>query len=224
MGFVTGGVDMSVLKRKLRLIHQSVAEPSGASDAALTEIMQGVMKKIVQETPTDTNRMVRGFTIAANDVGLGPFAVPDIQPSKYLPLLRSRLSRQLRRLSIFANFIKKKDGENSKNYRKIVKNRDRAKQELGSLTGTSILILNKGRGVEFTVRNKVYGGQGLRSRTPTDGLRFTIINKEPHAIIRERLTRTVASALNIFKRAGGRRARRTFLAKIKKKSGVGSAS
>jgi len=214
---ISGGCDMSVFKRKVAALRRGSAD---GADAALTEIMKGVMGRILSETPKDTNRMIRGFVMAANDVGLGPFPVPDVQPSKYLPMLRSRLARQLRKLSNFAAFIKRQEGEKSKSYRKIVKNRDRAKLELESLTGTSILILNKGRGVEFTVRNKIYGGIGYRGRTPVDGLRFTIINREPHAIIRERVSRTVASAINMFRGAGLKRAKRTFIIKAKAKAGM----
>jgi len=206
----TSGVDISKFRGKVTAIRKAMPP---AMVAGLTEVMDAAMVKIMDGSPRDTNRMVRGFAMAANMAKLGPYAVPTVTASKYFPQNLRDLRNQLRRLYRFRSFLVRFGAKTGSALRTIDKDIERATAALQQVDATAILVINKGRGVELTVRTKLYGGSGART-IEGDKLNFTIVNHEPHALIRERTARLVASALATIKASGGRRVRTIMLRKI----------
>jgi hypothetical protein len=183
--------------------------PGGiTSKEATIMYLHDLMTRIIQATPRDTNRLVRGWIEAANTAGVGPFAAPELKDSQYLDRTKRDLARQLNRLVRYqqmqltsGRWQTRVDGQGTgkptKWYRKLVKDIERAKKQIETVDGTSIKVINKGRRVAITVRNKVYGGTGTLY---FDGQRWLgrFTNKEPHASI---INRTHKSAAGYVKQA-----------------------
>ena len=182
-----------------------------ARTAALTTAMDKAAEQILAKTPVDTRRLVRGFVMAFNQMGLKPRPVPEITESRRKWSKQKKLVRQL----LFLDFKVKTmeavgplDPGATKILRKYTQWRQRAKEELEKFAGDSIIAINKGRGVEITVRNKVYGGRG--AVVQGDGVtRLEGVNLEAHASIRERTDRNVTSSLASLKAGTAIRAVRT---------------
>jgi hypothetical protein len=172
-----------------------------ARTAALTTAMDLAASEILAKTPVDTHRLKRGFVMAFNEMGLKPRPVPEITESKRKWKKQRKLVRQL----LFLDFKVKTmeavgplDPGATKILRKYIQWRQRALEELEKFAGDSIIAINKGRGVEITVRNKVYGGRG--AVVQGDGVtRLEGVNLEAHASIRERTNRNVVSSLSSLK-------------------------
>lgn len=202
-----------------------------ARSAALRVAMQGVMVALINHTPRDTHRMVRGFQMAANQAGLGPFVIDQVRGSrrhlKYLRDLEEQVNAARRKVARWEGW---RDGyirqgrTGQPYYQKILRQLDpnrrgtpgwalkRAEEELAKLRDAdhAVVVENRGRSLKLTVRNTIYGGTGRAFETPT-GSYITITNLEPHAIIQERRKRTVASLLRQSKKLGTMKMKKAFL-------------
>lgn len=204
-----------------RVIHALRGVLPAAADEALKTTMTAACRDIIEQCPVNTHRMKRGFQMGANEAGLGPFSVDAVQPSRFLPSTNRTLKKQLNRLVGFQTYLASVGEQNGKEYKKLTKDIERAKQEIEKLTSTSILIINKGRRIEYTVRSKIYGGTGKFEKT-SGGYRVTVRNLEPHAIIRERAGALVATVLAKTEAYDGRiRARSAMLRKFRAAAGAG---
>ncbi len=209
--------DISKLKARIASYTANMAD---ARMAALVVAVNPAATEILAKTPVDTHRLKRGFAMAFNQMGLPPRVVPEISESKRKWKKQKKLVRQLMFLNFVVSQFEQKfplDRGETKLYQKYYQWRDRAKEELEKFSGDSIVVINKGRGVEITVRNKVYGGRGA----VIEGDRFTRlegVNLEPHASIRERTDRNVTTALASAKGVGGvKTTRGKYLAAIIKR-------
>lgn len=175
------------------------------------DVVQGVMTAIITNVPHDTNRLKRGYAMAANQANLGPFPVPDVQASKYRKDLGNRLSYQIAKFEnsvafweriIQTRYLSKgrkgkwlRDAQSKK--RTAEKRLARAKEEadkFGATDSALVIFRSSKSGLTMTVRDKVYGGEGREiSRPGFHG--YQIHNLEPHASIVEKNTRVVAKAL-----------------------------
>lgn len=191
-------------------IAQVRANAAGAAMTAHKEIVSDVLRKVIDREPRDTHRLVRGWQQAGNAAGLGPFLVEAVRESRKLPGVNRLLKQQLSFWAWVVSEIDKKDKLHTAHGRKAVKNMLRAQQQLELLTGTSIFVVNKGRGVAFTVRPKIYGGTGKSFTADNGHSVVSISNREPHAIIRERMYGTFRAAMAGIRRFGIKRAKRRY--------------
>ncbi len=210
-------VDTSGLRRKLRGIGGNAER---ARRVALTEMLTPAMASIINESPRDTHRLVRGWMMAANGAGLGSYALPPIRPSQFQGLVgaRRRLERQAQRWSAIVARYERQNRTKDKWYRQAVRTRDRAVEELAKLDDTSLVIFGgRGRRLNITVRNKVYGGRG--EMLNAGGRTFVRLhNLEPHASIIEKRNRAVRAALAGLRSMGVRRYGKSYM----KGLGIGS--
>lgn len=65
--------------------------------AGLKQVGNAFGRALITLSPADTNRYRRAWAIAANEAGVGPFAVPEVVPSKYNERLKERLELQAER-------------------------------------------------------------------------------------------------------------------------------
>lgn len=209
----TAGLDDSGLRAKLARYRRN-------APAARLEVLEHATRELVSEVvanePRDTNRLVRGYMLAANQAGVGNFAVPAVKEGSFLKSanIQQRLESQLARWDRIVQSYERK-GRRDKWYNRAVKTRDRAREELAKLDPTSIAIFgnSKKRRLDVTVRNKVYGGKGFRSHVA--GRTFiTIHNLEPHASIVESRNRVVRSAQSRMKAFGVKRYSRAYLRRM----------
>ena len=201
---------------------------SVARDKVLNLQVARVADEIMRTAPRDTNRYVRGYAQAFNQAGVGPLPVPAINPSSHANRIRQRLSRQYRwaarRLAMWygvvpgSTVVTAPGRTKDKWYRKLIKQRDKAWDQIQKFTETSILI--GGRKTQYdlvhgnitnlslsslaTVRDKIYGGEGRRINL---GGRTVIVvkNLEPHTNFVERRSRIMRKALDKARGTGLRR-------------------
>ena len=218
---------------------------SAARRRALVAATRPVVQAVLNKTPRDTNRMARGFELAGNTAGVGPFIVSPVKASRYFNLNRQILGEQaagLRREYQQARSTRiayersnravlkgrgksrRGAGRQSSYYRKLVSQENkllnsfrRAVAQKTQLTESSVLIYNKGRRVNVTVRNRIYGGDGDIIHTRDTSI-CRITNREPHAIIRARANNVVAPALVLGRTLGARSGRREYLRVMKQMS------
>lgn len=220
---------------QLAAINRSTAEGRRSALVAGTKL---IMEKLFEDCPVDTGRMIRGYELAANSAGLGPYPVTPVGPSKYDEVNKALLGdqvagvrdvyRSVRRMRMayekYNRDILKGRGKNkvgrgrqSPYYRKLVADEARwhkalkqaiaQKLEVGP---TSIVMYNKGRKVAYTVRNKIYGGDGEIIETARRAS-CRITNREPHAIVQERSSAVIAPALVWARGAGSRHIASAYL-------------
>ena len=177
-------LDITGLRRKIAAIRR---ESPRALDEVDHRVADGVLSDVIIAAPRDTNRYVRGMAEAANAAGLGPFAVPALRPGKFAAEAKVRLEKQAAKWEAIVRRYEATNRED-KWYRRAVKTRDRAREELAKWDPYATIIFGgKGRKLEVTVRNKVYGGTGLR--LVRDGrVVYILHNREAHASLVAALT------------------------------------
>lgn len=209
---------------------------------ALVAGTRPVVAQVIQRSPRDTNRMARGFELAGNLAGVGPFVVSPVLASRYAGLNKKILGEQaaaVRREYLQARRTRvayersnravlkgrgkgrRGAGRQSSYYRKLLaeenkllKALERAVAQQAQVTESSILIYNQGRTVNITVRPRIYGGDGEIVDLRDRSL-CRITNREPHAIIRNRSRSVVAPALAYGRFTGVRPARGAYLKGLK---------
>jgi hypothetical protein len=223
-------LNMSGYQQKMARLR---ARSPDARDAAAREMMRAVMARVVSETPRDTNRLVRGYMQAANDLGLGPYALPRVANSRGAERQKKRLERQLRQVELllaaalrsvaskerlfetrYARPGRKLDKWGRKykadvarantRVQRLSKVVDRAREQVANFTGAEIVI----------------GGRKVKmGKDPGVSALAQVHNKEPHASIIERRDRIVAAAIGAMRGQGLRRAGKAYLSAL----GVGGA-
>lgn len=208
-----GKVDLTNMRR--RLIQIRLRMPNGRR-AVIDTLMRPAVRAVISNTDRDTNRLARAWMMAANDVGYGPYTLPEVKASKYFP----KAARDLKKQFEFWAFVVRKMEEEKRTkqpaYRRAQKAMLRALEEMESLTQESIVMKNVGRKVELTVRNKVYGGYGWRRSFGLGGIgagydTVHLVNQEAHARAYEKLKRVVARARAMLARVGMRAAKQQYL-------------
>lgn len=204
----------------------------GARKAALRAMVEAAFEPMIREAPRDTNRFVRGWIMAARDVKATRVAVPAVKPSRYraeiLAILEGQvavLARALdRKRGVLDRWYTARGRSVSRGYgarlrREVAaaeRRLRRAVEELAKARGESAALLfdavRGGRRVS-TVRERIYGGSG--AYLEAGGRVFARLhNKEPHARIVERRTGLLRRANSRARRAGLRRAGRSYLASL----------
>jgi hypothetical protein len=152
--------------------------------------------------PMDTGRLWNSFAMAANSLSLagGPFEVKALRPSRFWRSRYGALARQVRRIERFMQMYEREGRTNERYYTKLKNLRERAEQELQKLGGskTAIMMINKGRNLEYTVRTQVYGGRGTSS-VENGRARVQLISLEPHARTANKLTRYMQRIDNVVR-------------------------
>lgn len=219
--------DDDVLRARMRRV---VANRTDARTAALKTLAERMIVYIVRTGPRDTNRFVRAYAMAGNDLGLGPFVAPPIRPGRYQANVR-RLRSQWRK---WAYIVERYEAEGRTHYKGVKKTgpdrgyqkakrlRDRAAKSLEQLLeageGSGAIVIGGRRGAKglsqlASVRTKVYGGQG--AWIISDGRTLARIhNLEPHASIVNRNTRVVTDAVRAARRYGGRRLSEKYVREV----------
>jgi hypothetical protein len=77
-----------------RLAGLSSAAPE-AGETAVQIMAQEFLGSVVDASPRDTNRYVRGWMEAGNKAGVSSYALPQIEPSRFADRFAARLERQL---------------------------------------------------------------------------------------------------------------------------------
>jgi hypothetical protein len=202
------------------ILRQRVAKLINASDGATNLATRAIARMVadsLQRTPVDTARTLRAFSMASNDLGLGPYPVPSLQPSRHYERVLKRLAKQLSRWEAFDRWAREHGQTETKNYRRyVLPNLQRARQAWNDYRAAigqdAVVMMNKGRAVEFTVRLKTFGGEGRVVRDGKGGVAlYRWINKEPHARTVEAKFGTVRHALARARAAGGKTAKKSFL-------------
>lgn len=192
-----------------------------ARQQALRVLTERAVRYIIANAPRDTNRFVRAYQQAGNDLGVGPFVLVPIESGRYMANVR-RLRRQVAlydfRVRAYVNADRmyykgvKKSGLD-KGYVKAKKQLDRAEAELAKLLeageDSGAIVIGGRRKAKSTslsrlatVRTTVYGGEG-RWLVGPDLTAARIVNREPHARLVNRNTRVVTDAVRAVRRYGG---------------------
>lgn len=228
---VTIDYDDKVLQKRLVIV---VGNRRDARTKALRVLVYQTVRYVVQYAPRDTNRFVRAWQQAGNDLGVGPFVLTPIESGRYLANVR-RLRKQVALYDFRVQaYIKadrmyykgvKKSGLD-KGYVRAKKQLDRAEAELAKLLEageeSGAIIIGGRRKAKSTslsrlatVRTTVYGGQGRWIVTPDQTL-ARIHNREPHASIVNRNTFVVSDAMRAVRRFGGRRVAEKYVREVSK--------
>lgn len=206
-------------------MNRVLANRSDARTVALTELVEGFVREVIKTAPRDSNRFVRAYQMAGNDLGFGPFAVAIVTDSRYKANLR-RLQNQVNK---WEYIVRRYEREGRTQYKGVKKTGPdqgyvkakrflkRAELELSKLDETSLVIGGRrgARGVSrlSTVRSKVYGGRG--SWIVAGGSTIARVhNMEPHASIVQRNTRVVSNALWKVGRFGAKRVQEKYVKQV----------
>lgn len=215
-----------------------------ARTAALQEATSDVMDRLLGPggVARDTQRMARGFALAANAAGLRRMTVPAVRRSRnadeHLAVLRRQAQAAARAVERWTRWERRYqlEGRTRQPYYRTkiapALNPDRrgspawvlrrTLEEAAKYAGAldrgfaPLLVHNRGRAVAFTARDRIYGGTGRTLQLP-DVTLIEIRNMEPHAIIQERRRRTVRTLLMAARRGGARlqRAKRIYLRELR---------
>lgn len=218
-------LDISGLKKR---VDSMLAKSADAAGLSVESLMNPVMRQIVGEVPVDTHRLQRGYAMAANQAGLGPFPVPAVNPSKWRDKVNMETAAQIDRFERAVKYWKNiiqyryvaKGRSTGKGYTDALKKlamyekRLRKAQIIAARFGfglESIAIYRSSKtGITVTVRDKVYGGEGKRVQVPGfNGVE--IHNLEPHASIVESYDHTVRDAFAAAKGTGLVRFKNSYL-------------
>lgn len=223
----TLSLDISGLKKRVDSMLRKAEDAAGLSVNAL---MEPVMRQIVENVPVDTHRLQRGYAMAANQAGLGPYPVPSVTTSKYRDKVIGEMAAQIDRFEksvaywkgVLQNrYISKgREGKWKRDAEKKVRmyeGRLRKAQIQAAKFGFSpeaIAIYRSSKtGLTVTARDKVYGGTGKRVKVPGfNGVE--IHNLEPHASIVESYDHTVREAFASARGSGLVRFQNTYLKRI----------
>lgn len=217
-------IDDSTFRKRKALVMNNRLK---AREQALRVLSERFITYIVNNAPKDTNRFVRAYQQAGNDLGLGPYVVAPVLPGRFQANVR-RLQNQVFKWDYIVSRYEregrtmykgvKKNGPD-KGYVKAKALRDRAVEELNKLLeageGSGAIVMGgskKAKGVKrlATVRTQVYGGEG-RWLVGPNTTAARIHNKEPHASIVDRNTRVVSNGMRAVRRFGGQRVSEKYL-------------
>lgn len=221
-------VDYSRFKAKLARIRE---RSHTQREAFVIGIAGSFTQNLVNLSPRDTHRYVRGWMMAARDVGVKVSALPALRPSKNREKIIEALVRQRngavaeenRWLRLKEQWYEKTNRPRKGYYNKIVnesgkarKRVERAEQELEKfLANTDALAIMRGSGaalngyqrmidpkkINLTVRDKVYGGRGRLLK----GQVVTTValqNLEPHSRTVEKYRGVTRKARALLRVAG----------------------
>ena len=211
-------VDTSELRARLMDLRARV--PAITRIAAL-EMNALLAERVAETSPRDTNRFVRGWLLAAMDVGPITVAVPNVaasaRHSEYVDYLNRELRRAQKVLQGIVAVIdlwytsKPNRRRNTPAYRELERKRKKQEKWIGRITeelkklndDPSALLFDKERGNRnySTVRTGVHGGRGVLVRLPGK----TVVrwhNLEAHATIIERKYGIIRNALGATRAAG----------------------
>jgi len=223
-------VDASGLQKRIQLLRRNMPQIS----RQVAQEMNALLAWRVSETsPRDTNRFLRGWLLAAKDVGPIPVIIPALRStsrhSEYIKYLQKELMRLEAERKGLAGMIdfwytsKPNRRRNTPAYRemnarlrKLDKWIVRVKEEIAKAAGDeTVLLMDKERGKRnySTVRVGIYGGEGAIRRIGGKTL-VRWHNKEPHATIIERKYGIIRNAIGMVKRAGLVRVRKTLVREL----------
>lgn len=221
-------LDVSVLQRRLNALRAAMPE---INRNATLEMNALIAQRVAETSPRDTNRFVRGWLLAAKDVGPVGVAVPAVNASsrhdqyvRYLEKEFKRLSRDRDGLKALIDLWYTSKPTRSRNtpayaqmtskLRKIEKWMQRVAEEIQKAKGDeSALLFDKERGGRnySTVRTGVHGGKG-RITLFEDRTFVTWHNLEAHATIIERKYQIMGMALREVKAYGAARVKKSLVA------------
>ena len=217
------GLSVDASRWRGRIDAVTRALPAAARDAAVAG-GRAFVEWMDMYARRDTNRYVRGWQTAFNDIGVGePVRVSRVVNSRkndvYLAVLEKEEARARRELLFRQERLKKrlgytkgKVGRSERREMAIIKKLDtritRIDEEIQKAQGaTGLLFFDMYRGKRSfsTVRTRVYGGRGAVD--VTDGRAVLVLrNLEPHAAILEKRYGFVRAAADGARGQGLRRA------------------
>lgn len=217
--------DMRGLKAKLKRYDAKSREGriEGAKDLA-----RMVVDQLLILTPVDTGTLRNGWRTAAVRVQLGAYPLERVQESRYMRRWVRQLSKQYRRWEGNLQAAIKR-GDSPKEIKRLQKLRDKAFTDMGKffqerdLENFSARVMwAKDRTLNFSVRTKVYGGEGV---IVEEGNTATVLlkNKEPHASLVEKQKRPLAKATTMARQIAGAKLRKLMLRKLKAGEGKAAA-
>lgn len=185
-------------------------------------------------SPRDTNRYIRAWAMAGNAAGVAgaPFPVAAVQNSEFRDQLIQRLESQLgryeRSVKYWSDLLEKRyyipgrtDQWKADAERKLataIKRLGRSQEELDkyiNAEGAIVIFRKAKRGLNVTVRDKVYGGNGWVQWS--NGLPLVVLhNKEGHASIIEKQHRVVSRGRSVVRGAGGKLFGRAYTMRLAK--------
>lgn len=204
-------VNTDGMDRRVRLMRSNLP---GARREILIEAGRFAMEHVRDHAPRDTNRWVAAMMQAGNQAGLGPLPVPEILPSKFGAQALRRLTSQVKFWEWVTRAYEKAGRTGERYYARASFRLNSSRRELDRWDERGVFIgIRSGLRLGIRLRravSEVFGGEGriLMQRRITV---LVIHNKEPHANLVERNTRTwgkaVAAAKAFGVRRGGVRAR-----------------
>lgn len=231
-------VDASQLLAKLE--RARVATPLAAR-GALEVMLQDVAMKVVRGAPRDTQRYIRGWTMAFNDVGVKGLPPVMLRKSRQYGKQLMMLVKQAelwekraaaKRGQLQAWYLDKKrplDRYGVRLEKQVIKLEEiarRAREEVQRFTSARepVILIGRSSG-EWgkrhlaTTRTKVYGGDGLWIVT-SERVLVRLRNREPHARIVESKTKVMWNAMTAARTLGARNARDHFARAVAAASGM----
>lgn len=211
-------LDTRELDRRLGILRRRMGS---VLQGGVHEMNAIIAARVAETSPRDTNRFVRGWLIAARDVGPLPVAVPPVTRSsrreeylRYLDKEFKRLSRERDGLKAMIDLwytSKPNRNRNTPAYnemtnrlRKIEKWMGKLAEQLKAAHGSEdFLLFDKERGNRnySSVRTKVHGGRGSM-RYFEDRVLVQYHNLEAHTTIIERKYGVMGRALREAKMLG----------------------
>lgn len=206
-----------------------------SAEAGLRAALKKPAANLVHDIDRDTNRLVRGYIQAFADTNLMPRAMPAIQDSRdserrvrQLVGTVARLEKERQRWQRWKQHYDTNKRTKQRYYRTILRKLAKADKQLALAEAdlksfqadrSLLVIRNKKRLREFTVRRKIYGGRGAVIRSAA-GAAFVWTIMEPHAIIRDRITRRTRRMLAQTKAAGAALAKPAMLRVMRRAAGM----
>lgn len=216
-----GKTDISKMLAKHRAI---VNAGPKARQAALREVAGPILAAVEAQAPRDTNRYVRAYMQAANQIGVGK-AEPPVQEGKFAEEFLTRLETQVSYWQTRYNQYVNAGRTKERYFRKIEKRLTKAREQLQKWNPSAIIIFGrrsaKGGNTLTRAIGEVYGGEG---RFVESGNRtfLQLVNKEPHARIVETRHFGMRSLLNrATKGTGVSRAKAAHLKVLKAEAKLG---
>jgi hypothetical protein len=213
-------LDSSGMKRRNR---EMIGRTKRARREALRDGVRVLVLNLQRYSPQDTRRYVRAWSVAGKDAGSTGFPMPEIKATSRKAEYESRLYSQLaaaeKRVKKLGDlkwtwYDSKPERAKTGYYNTLVKDLRRAEKrveqakeqiELANTSETFILIGGRkgkrGSGLA-TIRTKIYGGHGQILET-SQGTAVRLVNKEPHAKIVERRSKSLRLASRVAASAVG---------------------
>lgn len=233
-------VDTSVFRAGVRRMR--AARPA-ARRSAVDLMTDRFTVEVARISPRSTNRYVRGWMLAAADVGSRPLPVPALQRDRNRERIEQRLNyeesywrgqvrywttrkSQYERSGRTAEPYYRTITRQLRNATKRVEQAQRVLEEfLADTEGVALAVYRsrgkKGNSLGVSLRTKIYGGTG---RVVGSG-RETVVeltNLEPHWRIVEKNHRVLFRAVGAIRRFGGRKVSRKYLESVAHAAGRGA--